>query len=112
MSQENVNAFFSKIEEDRNLSTRYKSFLKGVRTSDEEAALKEVVQFASQHGYEFSTEDLKLVAEEMQSGELNDEQLNAVAGGGGLRFIFGGAYNDSGDDFLCIFLGYSGEIWS
>ena len=102
MSQENVNAFFNKIEEDQNLSDQYKSLLKGVPTSDEEAALKEVVQFASQHGYEFRSEDLKLVAEDMQSGELSDEQLNAVAGGDGGRIWF---FIATDIDFICFIIG-------
>jgi hypothetical protein len=47
MSQENVKAFFNKVEEDENLSDQYKSLLKRIPTSDEETALTEVVQFAS-----------------------------------------------------------------
>jgi len=84
MSEEHVRTFFEKIEEDENLSERYQSLLKGMATSevDEEGALKEVVQFVSILGCEFTSEDLKLIAESMQSEELSDEELDAVAGGG------------------------------
>ena len=83
MAEEHVRAFFKKVEEDENLRDRYQSLLKGMADSevDEDHAMKEVVQFASLNGYEFTSEDAKLVAESMQGEELSDEELEVVAGG-------------------------------
>ena len=109
MSEEHVRTFFKKVEEDENLSDRYKSLLRGMATSevDEEDALKEVVQFASQNGYEFTSEDVKLVAESMQSEELSDEELDAVAGGGWGAFLVGTHDYERIGGSACLLVGYS-----
>ena len=87
MSQKNARAFFGEIEGNEGLRGPYQSLVKGIATLDKENALKEMVQFASQSGYEFASEDLELVLESMKS-ELSDEELDAVAGGGGLIFPY------------------------
>ena len=100
MAEEHVKTFFKKLEEDENLGERYKSLLQGMATPDvdEENLLKEVVEFASQNGYEFASEDVKLVIKSMQDEELSDEELDAVAGGGfGVMFV-GGFETGTGKD--------------
>jgi hypothetical protein len=89
MGQETVRAFFKQVEENQGLREGYKSLLQGMMKAgaDEAVAAQQVTQFASQNGYEFAVEDLKGLAAEMQDGELTNEQLEAVAGGG-LEFIF------------------------
>ena len=109
MSQEKVKAFFEKIEEDENLNDSYKSIVKGMADSklDEENAMKEVVQFASQNGYEFTSEDLKIVAKDMMpSGELSDEQLENVSGGALGWVMLGGASWETGGGMLCFIAGH------
>lgn len=82
MSKENVQMFFKLVETDETLRTRYQTFLKGLADArvDEKSAIPEIVEFAGQHGVHFSAEDLVLVAHEMDSRDLTDEQLNGVVG--------------------------------
>ena len=107
MSEEHVRTFFKKVEEDENLGERYKSLLQGIVPPDvdEENLWKEVVEFASENGYKFTSEDVKLVAESMQSEELSDEELDAVAGGGFGSSLMAGT-NHADRIFACLFAGY------
>jgi len=108
MAQETVKAFFKQVEEDQGLSNQYKSLLKDMAKTgtNEAAAIQQVAQFASRNGYEFAVEDLKGVAAEMQGGELTNEQLDAIAGGG-VAWVFVGTTSASSAGF-CVIIGGQG----
>ena len=76
MSVENVKAFFEKVEGDKELQEKLKP-------STEGGALDEVVAIAAEAGFEFTVEDFAEVLEAGGEGELSDEELKRVAGGGG-----------------------------
>lgn len=105
MSQKNVEEFFKKVEANENLREQYKALLKDLSQSDEESAMKEVIEFAAVNGYAFTVEEMKLVGEDMQSGELSDDQLEAVAGGGSWGWVFSLIGTGEGGSFYCFFVG-------
>lgn len=72
MSEENAIKFLSQIEEDSTLQQR-------VQTLDNQ---EELLKVAQESGYSFTTEEMKAVTEKVNSDELNEQELEAVAGGG------------------------------
>ena len=77
MSAENVKAFFGKVEGDKDLQEK----LAAAKGQEEEAALAEVVKIAADAGFEFTSAEL---AEALEAeGELSEDELKQVAGGGG-----------------------------
>ena len=77
MSVENVKAFFEKVAEDKELQEKLKAL-----AEREEAMYADLVQIASAAGFEFTTADARK-AHVAAASELSDEELDAVAGGGG-----------------------------
>ena len=81
MSKTNVQLFFEIARSDQDLQNKIKTLL----TEKKEQSLENLVTLGSEVGYEFSKEDLLQVVKEtaakMNQGELDDDQLEAVAGG-------------------------------
>jgi len=65
------NEFKEKVLSDKDLAAQAKDL----------KSLEEVVAFGKANGYTFTVEDIKA------SGQLSDEELDAVAGGGGVKII-------------------------
>ncbi|WP_330204436.1 Nif11-like leader peptide family natural product precursor [Cyanobacterium sp. Dongsha4] len=96
MSQKNVSEFFAKVEEDDVLQQRLIQILQ----SEDLDHREEAVKLANEYGYEVTGEELAQEVQKRQEdfarrqemGELTDEELEAVAGGGGvdgiLKFVF------------------------
>jgi len=72
MSEENAIKFLNQIEEDSTLRQR-------VQTLGNQEGLLKVAQ---ESGYSFTAEEMKAVTEKINSDELNEQELEAVAGGG------------------------------
>ena len=107
MSQENVRSFFKAIEEDEDFREKISAQFNSNNPADEENAMNAMVQVASENGYQFSVEDMKDVAEQSKDMELNDEQLDNIAGGTvGVAFM-----NTQGRDWVqvCILIGFGGK---
>jgi predicted ribosomally synthesized peptide with nif11-like leader len=73
MSKESLEQFLNQVAKSEELQTRI----------DEAAKIDELIALGAEHGCEFSAEDLAENAELSDAGnaELNDEELDAVAGG-------------------------------
>ena len=83
MSKENIALFYEKVKDDQGLQ----EIIKGLAGKSQEEVIGAVVKLGGENGFHFTAEDLKAYAEEKaaehnQSGELDDSQLEAVAGGG------------------------------
>ena len=73
MSIESVQKFYELIQNDTTLQERVKDAINSAS----------VVQIASEKGYEFTEQELERAMQEaVIEGEISDEQLEAVAGGG------------------------------
>ena len=81
MSQENVMKFFKAIETDMDLQEKIAAQLKKDKPADEETVMEKIVEIASENGLIFSVDDIKSAAKKNNDYELNDEQLEKVAGG-------------------------------
>ena len=102
MSKENVREFYGLLSKDVDLQRTFRE--KGESLSEkygigaigdeqlEELFLKEVLPVAREAGFEFSFQELQeYAAESKTKGELMDEELAAVAGGGdGCVCVLGG----------------------
>ncbi|MDZ8106462.1 MAG: Nif11-like leader peptide family RiPP precursor [Nostoc sp. DedQUE12a] len=77
MSQGTVVQFFDAVFKDTSLQGKLNQRLA-------EIAPEALIQIAQEHGYSFTTEELKAA---LQQAELSDEQLNAVAGGRPSDFV-------------------------
>lgn len=79
MSTENLKLFFDKVREDDKLQEKL------VKLSDEnrEELVNKMIEVGAERGYEFSRKDMKQFATEqmVESGELSEEEMEAVAGG-------------------------------
>ena len=84
MSQENVQVFLNNMKNDTSLGEEYKTLLMSCKELSKEDALEKVVGFAQGKGYSFSSEDIQSFSKNKESDELQDEELDAVAGGIGL----------------------------
>jgi predicted ribosomally synthesized peptide with nif11-like leader len=73
MTTESVERFFLMLSEDETLEEAYWSALEG-------ATHQAIIQLAAECGLEFTTDDLKGVWE-AKSAELDESDLEAVAGG-------------------------------
>jgi predicted ribosomally synthesized peptide with nif11-like leader len=72
MSNQNVLDFFTQVENDSTLKQKVQA-----------ASQKDdVLKLAQESGYSFTAEDFKAFVEKSQSNELNEEELEAIAGGG------------------------------
>ena len=77
MNESNVSRFFEKVQENKELSGKYRSVVSGaVRTSVWPA----IAELATEQGLAFSTEELEnwLI---MKQGELSDEALEGISAG-------------------------------
>lgn len=72
MSQQNALAFFTHVEQNPSLKQK-------VQTA---ANQEELFSIAQEVGYSFTADDLKAISKESESGELNEQELETVAGGG------------------------------
>lgn len=71
MSKESVSEFFLAVSSDETLQEKL-----AAATQPEN-----FIKIAQEKGYSFTTEELFAVISEQNNGELNDEELNTVAGG-------------------------------
>jgi predicted ribosomally synthesized peptide with nif11-like leader len=78
MSTQNVLDFFTQVETNSTLKQK----VQAVSKKDD------LLKLAQESGYTFTAEDIKAFVEKSESDELNEEELEAVAGGG-LRQIWG-----------------------
>ena len=72
MTVQNAAEFLAKVGEDNDLAAQ----LQDIHTAEE------FIRFASTQGYEFTQEDIAEVESAMESDELSEDQLEAIAGGG------------------------------
>lgn len=82
MVKENVRQFFNKAEED----LRLQKALKEIIVEGDQHGLAQVVKLGAETGFTFNESALReIIAETVasieQNGELNDSELEAVAGG-------------------------------
>lgn len=77
MSVEQVKKFYEQIQEEEDLQSEFE----GPET--EEALVEKAVALGSEHGFEFSAEDVKTVMEQAraEAEELDEAELEDVAGG-------------------------------
>lgn len=88
MSLDNAKRFYEKVKTDQELQQKIGKLSQGDQSKIEAA----IVQVAKEAGFPFTLVELKEFIQEQaniakQSGELNDEQLAAVAGGGKYNWI-------------------------
>lgn len=89
MSIDNVKMFFKKIGEDQELLDK----VKGLHDEHQENLRASLVKLGADAGYPFDTEDLERFRQEIMADtglneELDDAQLEAVAGGSEELWIF------------------------
>jgi predicted ribosomally synthesized peptide with nif11-like leader len=72
MSEQNALAFFTHVEQNPTLKQQVKTA----------GSKEELFNIAQEAGYSFSADDLKAISQESESEELNEQELEAVAGGG------------------------------
>ena len=94
MAAENVKAFFEALSKDEALqqALREKEVAYTGMKEDREAVVEAVLlPVAKEAGYEFTLEELKALEKSMRpEGELSENELEDVAGGGGFCLIIGG----------------------
>src|SRR5690625_2312366 len=83
MSKETVALFFEKVSEDEKLQNQ----MMKLSEEHEEEAVQRILALATEHGYPFTLAEWQAYEEELQaslveSGELAEEEMEAVAGGG------------------------------
>ena len=99
MSVENVKKFYEAVTKDEALKQKFVELSHKYQGQpmDEEKAMalteQEVLPLAVKLGYSFTMDDLKNYIKEMKQADMNrelrDEELQAVAGGGGsFEFLF------------------------
>jgi predicted ribosomally synthesized peptide with nif11-like leader len=72
MTQQSALAFFTHVEQNPTLKQQVKAA----------ASKEEIFNLAQEAGYSFSADDLKAISKESESEELNEQELETVAGGG------------------------------
>jgi len=77
---DNVSKFYEVLAKDEQMQERAKN-VNIQNTADEAAALSAFVAFAAKEGFSLTTDEVKDYLAAKSKGELNDEQLEAVAGG-------------------------------
>jgi predicted ribosomally synthesized peptide with nif11-like leader len=78
---ENVKKFYDALATDSAMQERAKA-LNDEKPEGEEAVLAAIVAFAEKEGYTFTAEELAAYTEENSKGELREDELEMVAGGG------------------------------
>ena len=99
-----VKEFIKKVNSDKTLNAKFKALLpKDQKDADKEDFISEkIVPFAKEAGYDLVAEDFKV--DEPASGEISDEELEAVAGGGGCLCAEKGAGMGTDDYTNCVYL--------
>jgi len=136
MSKENVREFYELLSKDVDLQRTFREKAESLSKKYGDGAvgdehledlfLNEVLPIAREAGFEFSFQELlEYSAESKMKGELMDEELAAVAGGGDLCVCVMGGFGSFGDvsigcalyggamskDFLCAcFIGGGGGL--
>ena len=86
MSVEQVKAFFDKLKEDSALLNKIKdaemSYKDNTSLGKTEFFAKIFIPIAAEAGFNFTAEDLKAAFDNSEEGEVSEDELNAVAGGG------------------------------
>lgn len=95
--------FIKKVNSDQALYEKFKALVpEDQKDSDREAIISDkIVPFAKEAGYDLSAEDFK--TDGPASGEISDEELEAVAGGGGCLCEEKGAGMGADDYTNCIY---------
>lgn len=84
--------FLKKVNEDSALKAAVKAAVEKAANKEEE--IQAVAQIAQKAGYDVSASQLKaVVAKKLQAGELSDDELEKVAGGGAAGDVAGAAGN-------------------
>jgi predicted ribosomally synthesized peptide with nif11-like leader len=80
---ESIKRFFDDVEKEESLKARLHDAFKANSGNGKSDAKEVFVKFAKSEGYDFTVSDLEDYRDEKfgGSGELTDEQLEAVAGG-------------------------------
>jgi hypothetical protein len=76
---DNVKKFYEALAKDTAMQERAKPLF-GEKPEIDDAALDALVEFAAKEGYSFTADEARAYIKE-DSGELSDDQLEAVAGG-------------------------------
>jgi len=103
---DNMKKFLELVSKDENLKQKMQSF----NDMEPEKAIQAGIALAKELGIELSEADF---TEEKSDGELNDDELDAVAGGGDCACIAGGGgtvYDDSDHFCPCIVYGQGSDI--
>ena len=102
MAVENVKAFFEVLSKDEAIQQALKAKEAAYTGSkeDRDAVVEAILlPVAKEAGYEFTLEELKKFAKSMwPEGELDEAELEAVAGGGGFCLILG--FGSQGDTYV------------
>ena len=88
MSVEQVKAFFDKVKEDSSLAQKLKdaeAAYKGDKSDKDTAIAAVVIPIAAEAGFNFTVDDFKAFFDNNE-GEVSEDELNAVAGGGNLGY--------------------------
>lgn len=72
MSNQNVLDFFTQVEKDSALKQKVQTVSKK----------EDLLKLAQESGYSFTANDIEALSEETKSDELNEEELETIAGGG------------------------------
>lgn len=122
MSIENVKKFHDSISQDEALKQKFAELSLAYQGQplDEAKALElaeeKILPLAKQLGYAFTMDDVKMFGEEMKqaylNGEMDDNELMAVTGGGGSLYCALFGLNErpiESENFgVCVFLGFNG----
>ena len=122
MSIENVKKFYDSISQDEALKQKFAELSQAYQGQplDEVKALElaeeKILPLAKQLGYAFTMDDVKMFGEEMKqaylNGEMDDNELMAVTGGGGSLYCVLLGFNErpleSQNFGACVFLGFNG----
>ena len=110
VSIENVKKFYEAVSQDEAMKQKFVELSQKYQGQPMDEAKvrtlmeKEALPLAAQMGYSFTMDDLKAFGEEIQHGkmncELNDEEMQAVAGGVFVCVVGGG-----GEGVVCVVIG-------
>ena len=121
MSAENVKKFYEAVSRDEALKQKFIELSQKYQGQPmneakmQAIAEKEVLTLAAQMGYPFTMDDLNAYGEEMKQAhmnrELNDEELQAVTGGGASLICavlgFNEGFNHVNGFGYCLLLGFN-----
>lgn len=87
MSKEQAKAFIKELSNNKSLKKELESSLDVESEEEADEVIEQIVGFAAGYGRNFSVDEYKSVIAELKKGEgqLSDDQLNEVSGGGFTR---------------------------